>query len=165
MPALTACFEEHGFGDVATYIQSGNVLFTTRLSNRRTLTRRIEAALSTAFACQPRVVVCSAAQMRAIVGRAPNGFGAQPAAYRYDVIFLKDPLTAGDAMNGVSAKPGVDRVFAGEGVLYFSRLISKAAQSHLSRVTRTPAYQHMTVRNWNTTRKLLELLERLSPAV
>ena len=29
MPALKACFEENGFEDVATYIQSGNVLFSS----------------------------------------------------------------------------------------------------------------------------------------
>ncbi len=164
MPALKACFEEEGFGDVATYIQSGNILFTARPSNQRVLTRQIEAALANAFGFQTRVVVCSFAQLRAIVDGAPNGFGTRPGAYRYDVIFLKDPLTAAEAINSVSAKPGVDRVVAGEGVLYFSRLISQAAQSRLGRIVGTPAYQQMTIRNWNTTRKVLELLESLSPA-
>jgi uncharacterized protein (DUF1697 family) len=61
----------------------------------------------------------------------------------------------------VSARPGVDRVFAGDGVLYFSRLISRAAQSHLSRVVGAPAYQNMTIRNWNTTVKLFDLMKRV----
>jgi uncharacterized protein (DUF1697 family) len=52
-------------------------------------------------------------------------------------------------------------VFAGDGVLYFSRLFSKAAQSHLSRIVGKPAYQSMTIRNWNTTVKLVELMERI----
>ena len=64
-------------------------------------------------------------------------------------------------MKSVTAKPGVDRVFPGEGVLYFSRLTRKAAQSHLTRVITTPAYQQMTIRNWNTTSKLVELMERV----
>jgi uncharacterized protein (DUF1697 family) len=92
---------------------------------------------------------------------APKGFGRQPAAYRYDVIFLKDPLTPDAAMKSVNPKPGVDRVFAGDGVLYFSRLISRAAQSHLSRVVGTPAYQNMTIRNWNTTARLLDAMKRI----
>ena len=161
MPALKSCFEAHGLRDVATYIQSGNVLFTAGRSNQLVLTRQIEQALSKTFAYRARVVVCSFDQMKAIVEEAPNGFGGRPAAYRYDVIFLKDPLTADEAMNSVTANPGVDRVSAGDGVLYFSRLISKAAQSHLSRVVGKPAYQNMTIRNWNTTRKLLELMERI----
>jgi uncharacterized protein (DUF1697 family) len=161
MSHLKACFEAQGLRDVSTYIQSGNVLFTAPRSNPPALVRRLETALSTTFAFPSRVVVRSFDQMKAIVEDAPDGFGARQAAYRYDVIFLKEPLTAAEALKGVSTKPGVDRVAAGDGVLYFSRLISKAAQSHLSRVVGTPAYQNMTIRNWNTTTRLLALMERL----
>ena len=161
MPALKACFEAEGFSDVATYIQSGNVLFTANRANQRALTARIEKALSRTFAYQSRVVVRSFEQMKATVEKAPKGFGREPAAYRYDVIFLKDPLTPDEAMKSVRPNPGVDRVFAGDGVLYFSRLISRAAQSHLSRVVGTPAYQNMTIRNWNTTAKLLDAMKRI----
>jgi uncharacterized protein (DUF1697 family) len=161
MPALKACFEAQGLCDVATYIQSGNVLFTAGRANQLVLTLQMEKALSKTFAYRSRVVVRSFEQMKAIVEEAPKGFGGRPAAYRYDVIFLKDPLTTDEAMKSMTAKPGVDRVFAGDGVLYFSRLISKAAQSHLSRVVGKPEYQNMTIRNWNTTGKLLELMERI----
>jgi uncharacterized protein (DUF1697 family) len=161
MPALKACFEAEGLRDVATYIQSGNVLFTAGRSGQRTLTRQIEEALSKTFAYRPRVVVRSFEQMKAIVDAAPKEFGGRPAAYRYDVIFLREPLTADEAMKSVTANPGVDRVFAGPGVLYFSRLISKAGQSHLSRIVSKPIYQNVTIRNWNTTGKLFDLMERL----
>jgi uncharacterized protein (DUF1697 family) len=59
----------------------------------------------------------------------------------------------------VTGREGVDKVSAGPGVLYFSRLIRKAAQSRLNRIVSMPIYQSMTIRNWNTTTKLLELME------
>jgi uncharacterized protein (DUF1697 family) len=62
-------------------------------------------------------------------------------------------------MVSVSIKEGVDQAFAGNGVLYFSRLISKATQSRLARIIGTPVYQSMTIRNWNTTTKLLNMIE------
>jgi uncharacterized protein (DUF1697 family) len=161
MPALKACFEAEGYRDVTTYIQSGNVLFRAGRANQHALTVRIEKALSETFTYESRVIVRSFEQMKATVEGAPRGFGQQPATYRYDVVFLKDPLTPDEAMKSVSAKPGVDRVFAGESVLYFSRLTSRAAQSHLSRVVGTPAYKNMTIRNWNTTAKLFELMKRI----
>ena len=40
MTALKACFEEQGFADVVTYIQSGNVLFDARASGAAKLARR-----------------------------------------------------------------------------------------------------------------------------
>ena len=159
MPALKACFEAERLQDVATYIQSGNVLFTADRSSQQALTARIEKALSRTFAYEARVVVRSFEQMRTVVQGAPKGFGTQPGVHRYDVIFLKHPLTVDEALQSVTAKPGVDRVYAGEEVLYFSRLIAKATQSQLSRIVGKPAYQSMTIRNWNTTRKLLQLME------
>jgi uncharacterized protein (DUF1697 family) len=52
----------------------------------------------------------------------------------------------------------VDEVRAGSGVLYFSRLISKASQSRLPRVASMPIYKSMTIRNWRTTTTLLQML-------
>ncbi len=159
MTDLKACFESLGLQDVSTYIQSGNIIFGTNESGTVKLTNRIESALSKAFNYKSRLVLRSKQQMKAIVSKAPTGFGSKPDTYRYDVIFLKEPLTAARAMKSVSTREGVDEAFAGRGVLYFSRLISKATQSHLTRVISLPVYQEMTIRNWNTTTKLLSLME------
>jgi uncharacterized protein (DUF1697 family) len=51
----------------------------------------------------------------------------------------------------------------GRGVLYSARLVAKASQSRLSRLTGLAVYKQMTIRNWNTTTKLLALLDGRSP--
>jgi uncharacterized protein (DUF1697 family) len=158
MTALKACFEDHGFADVTTYIQSGNVVFGAGRSNDAELTERIERMLATAFDYDARVVLRSRTQMRSIVERAPNGFGDEPTTFRYDVLFLKSPLTARAAMQSVPTKEGVDSVHAGSGVLYSSRLTSRASQSRLSRIVSMPIYRSMTIRNWNTTTRLRDLV-------
>ncbi len=126
MTALKACFEALGYQNVRTYIQSGNVLFITPDPGQTTLTGRIEDALSNTFSYSSRVVIRSHDEIRAIVAHAPPDFGNDLASYRYDVIFLKEPLTAAEAMQSVTTKAGVDQAYAGDGVLYFSRLISRA---------------------------------------
>lgn len=158
MPALKACFEEQGFADVRTYIQSGNVIFGARASEPAALTRAIERALSKKFGYESRVVLRSKREMDAVISRAPRGFGAKPDEYRYDVIFLKEPLTGAEALAAVTPREGVDEAFAGPGVLYFSRYIPRAAQSRLGRIMGSPLYGSMTIRNWNTTSKLAALL-------
>jgi uncharacterized protein (DUF1697 family) len=158
MPALKACFEENGFEDVSTYIQSGNVLFSTS-GRAADLTDRIEAMLAEAFDYVPTVVVRSQRQMQGVVAGAPKGFGTQPAKYRYDAIFLKEPLTAKTAIEAVPTNPAVDTAHAGTGVLYFSRLTAKATASRLNRIVSSPIYASVTIRNWNTTTKLLSLME------
>lgn len=159
MTDLKACFETLEFEDVRTYIQSGNVLFRTTQSAQAKLAQQIEKALSETFQYPSVVVVRSHKQLKEIVANAPEGFGSQPDLYRYDVIFLKEPLTVKEAMKSVSTKEGVDEAFSGKGVLYFSRLMSRATQSRLTRIIGTPVYQYMTIRNWSTTTRLLDMME------
>jgi len=159
MTDLRACFEKHGFRNVTTYIQSGNVVFESGEAGSSRVARRIEEILAATFNYPASLVLLDSRQMRAVIDRAPQGFGTQPAKYRYDVVFLKAPLTATVALESVPAKPGVDQVFAGSGVLYITRLIAKATQSGLSRVVSLPIYQNMTIRNWNTTTKLHRMME------
>ena len=159
IPALKASFETMGFGAVATYIQSGNVLFEASGADAAELVRQIERALSEAFRYRSTVVLRSRRQMRDVVARAPRGFGEDPGQRRYDVIFLKEPLSAAQAMKSVTAKEGVDEAFPGDGVLYFTRLISKATQSRLGRIAGLPIYRQITIRNWNTTTKLEAMMQ------
>ena len=159
MTALKACFEKQGLQEVVTYIQSGNVVFAATDAVAETLCTRIERALVASFRYDANVVLRSHKDMRQIVGRAPKGFGTEPDKYRYDVIFLKAPLTAGAAIKSVPVAPGVDEAHAGTGVLYFSRLISKASKSRLSKIVSSPIYKSVTIRNWNTTTKLLQIMD------
>ena len=57
MAALKTCFEGMGFTNVATYIQSGNVLFASAEKNTGKLTRKIEKALSKQFSYKSLVVM------------------------------------------------------------------------------------------------------------
>jgi len=158
MSDLQACFERHGFEDPITFIQSGNVVFGSSGATLAELTIRIEKMLTTDFHYEASVVLRTQRQMRGTVENAPEGFGAEQDRYRYDVIFLMPPLSAPTAMQSVRTKDGVDRAWSGRGVLYFSRLTAKASQSQLSRIVSMPIYQQMTIRNWNTTTKLLRLM-------
>jgi uncharacterized protein (DUF1697 family) len=163
MAALRECFEQSGFDDVSTYIASGNVLFRSRAADVKRLTRKIERMISDAFPYNAKVVVVSHDQMRAIVEKAPKGFGKKPDRFLSDVIFLRPPLSVAEAMEEVDTREGVDEAAAGDGVLYFSRLKAKASGSRLSKIAASPIYPELTIRSWNTTTKLLGKLDELAP--
>ncbi len=157
MSDLKACFEAIGFTAVVTYIQSGNVLFDSNVTDEFELTQQIERALSERFDYQSKVVLLSQQALIQLIAAAPTGFGASPDDYRYDFIFLKAPLTSTEALSKIKTKAGVDFVTAGHGVLYFARLSSKSSQSQMSKMMGTAIYKEMTIRNWNTTTKLAVL--------
>jgi len=158
MADLREAMTAMGAEDVATYIQSGNVLFEGGKDPAKAWTKRIEAALSARFDYAASVVVLSHEQLRAVVEDAPKDFG-RDAGYRFDVLFLKPPLSAAVAIKDIPTKEGVDVAVAGAGVVYHSRLEAKATQSQLARIVGTPLYKQLTIRNWRTTTKLLAMLD------
>lgn len=164
MADLRSSFEAMGFTDVATYIQSGNVLFSSKPAKKATLTRAIEKALSDAFSYASSVVIVSADELARVIAEAPAGFGKQPDKYRYDVLFVKEPVTTAEALEQVTTRPGVDTADAGAHALYFRRLVSKASQSHLTKIIQRPVYKSLTIRNWNTTTKLLAMVSGDGPS-
>lgn len=158
MADLKECVETDGHGEVRTYIQSGNVLFTTD-TPVKALEERLEAALEARFGIPLTVVVRTHRQLRGVVEDAPAGFGSEPDRFHSDVIFLRAPLTPAKAMEVVQRREGVDQAWPGTGVLYFARLSEQRTKSRLNKIMGTPEYQRMTIRNWSTTTKLLALLD------
>jgi uncharacterized protein (DUF1697 family) len=158
MADLRAAVETGGYAAVRTHIQSGNVLFDTD-APRSGLENEIEALLERRLGLPIAVVVRSHRQLRNVVERAPDGFGATPDLHHSDVIFLKQPLTPERALRVVELRDGVDAVWPGPGALYFGRLSERRTQSRMSAIVGTPEYRRMTIRNWSTTTKLLTLLD------
>lgn len=162
MKDLLACVDAgDDYADVTTYIQSGNVVFTTENTDLRVMEVDLEVRIKDCFGFPVPVVVRSLAEMTATVESAPAWFGGPD--HRCDVIFLKHPLTADDAFDALPApREGVDHWGKGPaGCLYASRLTAKATKSRLGKIAASPIYPAITIRNWNTTTKLQSLLAGL----
>jgi len=162
MSDLKKCLGDLGFSNVSTYIASGNVILKSDKSAKE-VKAQIEKALPENFELDSeliKVLVLTRDQFRAVLDKKPKGFGEQPEKYHSDTIFLMG-IDAAQAMSVFDPREGVDTVWPGEGVIYSQRLSSQRTKSRLSKIIGTPAYQSMTIRNWNTTTKLLQMLEEL----
>ena len=141
-------------------LTSGNVILE---SGKRPdeLQAQIEAALPERFKLDSeliRVLVLTRKQLQAVIENKPKGFGEQPEKYHSDAIFLMG-IDSAQAMPVFDPREGVDNVWPGDGVIYSQRLSAQRTKSRLSKIVGTPVYQSMTIRSWNTTTKLLKLLE------
>ena len=162
MAGLRKSLEELGFSDVSTYIASGNVILR---SNKRAseVKAQIEAILPVSFRLNDafiKVLVLTHDQLQAIIDHKPKGFGEQPEKYHSDAIFLMG-IDSAQAMPAFDPREGVDKVWPGDGVIYSQRLSSQRTKSRLNKIMGTPFYKSMTIRNWNTTTKLLEILRKM----
>lgn len=162
MAELKHCLEEDGCKNVLTYIQSGNVILQSDLDAKK-LGPKIEAMLTKKFKLDSsliKVLVLTEKQLQAVVKNKPKGFGEDPATYYSDAVFLMG-IGIDEAMTVFKPREGVDAVWPGDGVVYSQRLGAQRTKSRLNRIVGTVPYQSMTIRSWNTTTKLLEILKNL----
>jgi uncharacterized protein (DUF1697 family) len=160
MSELKNCLEELGFSNVSTYIASGNVILESD-KHPTEIKDRIEKALPSRFKLHSeliKVLVLSRNQLQAVIDNKPKGFGEQPMKYHSDAIFLMD-IDSAQAIQVFNPREGVDKVWRGDGVIYSQRLSSQRTKSRLNKIMGIPAYKSMTIRNWSTTTKLLEILK------
>lgn len=159
MAQLRKSLEEAGFSRVSTYIASGNVILDSDKTKEQ-IKSHIEKLLPATFKLDSELVkvhVLTPAQLRAIIKNKPNGFGDSPETYHSDVAFLID-VSSKEALAAFSIREGVDTVWPGNGVIYIQRVSALRTKSKLSKVVASPLYASMTLRNWNTTTKLAQLL-------
>jgi uncharacterized protein (DUF1697 family) len=77
--------------------------------------------------------------------------------YTSYIALLIPPTTVNDVVSNVRLREGVDFLHTGKNVIYTSRLISETDTSYFSKINQMHFYKSTTIRNWNTTTKLLEL--------
>ena len=158
MAEVRVCLERHAFRRVSSYIQSGNILFESDVSDAATLTAAIQKALSAAFDHDSQVFLRSHRQLKTIVAQAPKEW-TSGAGLRCNVAFLREPLTSTRALREIEPRAGVDFVTAGQGVLYLSTLMRRLKQSGFTKVVKKDIYRDMTIRNFNTCQKILALMQ------
>lgn len=164
MAELKQRLDEEGFANVVTHSLAGNVILNSTLG-KAALAPKVEKLLQARFRLDREMIMVVAIDRTGftkIVDGAPRAFGADDDAYRYYVLFLKD-ITARAAMKDIEVRPDIDRAWPGPGAVYF-RLPSlnnpNRGKSWLNRITQKPLYQLVTMRNWSTTKKIQEILEK-----
>ena len=162
-----------GHTGVSTYIQSGNVLFSTGETDAGKLAAALEAAISERFGLWAAVVVLSRDELAAVL--AANPYPDEPTPRLVHVVFLNaepppdrlDRIAA--AGSAAAAKGSRDTVQAAGQALYLHTPdgfgTSELAQVLLSRILSPPAKQKKpavaaTARNMATSAKLLSLCEQ-----
>jgi uncharacterized protein (DUF1697 family) len=162
MKALKESFETLGFADVQTYINSGNVLFRAKETDVRELEDRIDRMLAREHALKGKTVVRSEEEMTRLVKTIDAEWTPDP-DWRYNVVFLRYTLDPNAVVKGIALDPDVERVVCCPGTLLWSARVNSITRSAMLKLSSRPVYQEMTVRNVNTTRKILELMDRMQP--
>ena len=163
MSSLKASFEGMGFKDVSTYINSGNIIFRAKEGDARKLERNIERMLSREYQLECKVVVRSFAEIANLVERLPKNWGDDQ-SWKYNVMYLRHSIDSEKVLDLLEPKKDIEQVVYCRGTLLWSVRVSEVTRTSMNKLPGRKIFQDMTVRNLNTTKKLYELMKKMSQA-
>lgn len=120
MKLLKEAFEQSGFIDVATYINSGNILFSAEGKSEAELKTRCEKAILNKFGIGIPVLVMSAQSFIEASQNAPDWWGNEPDT-KHNAIFVLPPFTPEEVIREVGeAKPEYEKIGYSGNIIFWS---------------------------------------------
>lgn len=157
MADLKKVFEKLGFTNVVTYINSGNVIFETKESDSKNLSKVIEQNLTKYFKFDLRIVLVSEKELNSVIKSVPLEWKKRNDLRCY-VAFVRKPITPKEVLEVIEPKEEVDSVKLGEGVIYLTTKLEGITKSGFTKLIKTKIYKDITIRNYNTVQKLQGLI-------
>lgn len=158
MKLLKQTFEKAGMKHVATYINSGNIIFSSEGMSHQELADKLEQGISADFGLNIRVLIRNLPEIREVMKVLPEHW-TNDAQMKGDVLFLWDEINDRSVLDQIPINPEIDTVLFASGAILYSVSKANASRSGLIKLVGTKLYKHMTVRNVNTTRKIHQLME------
>lgn len=157
MSDLKKIFEDLGFLHVRTYINSGNVIFESDMSDQREIEVVIENALAKRYPHGTKVVVRNKNEIAAVIRNLPKNWSSDRDV-RHNVIFLRHSIDSKKIVADLNPKPDIEEVSYKPGVLYWSAAVATLTRTSMLKLASKEIYKEMTIRNLNTTKKIFELM-------
>lgn len=152
MKRLKALIEDLGYGQVSTYLNSGNVLFEAD-GDPGTISRKIEAGLKEEFGFDIPTLVKTGRQMRRIARAIPDEW-LNDSAQRTDVAYLFEQIDSGKTLDEAPVNREFIDIRYTKGALFWNIDRKNYNKSRINNLIGHEMYQFMTVRNVNTARFL-----------
>lgn len=157
MRRLKACFEAEGMKEVKTYINSGNVIFSSSEISADKLVTLLEKALAKEFGFTVKIVIRTVKQLEKIVQELPAEWKNDEQT-KCDVLFLWEAIDKPSLLDELGIKPELEEVKYVTGAVLWCIPRQNVTRSGLMKLVGTKMYAQMTIRNCNTVRKLYELM-------
>ncbi len=153
METLKTALTADGFQDVQTFIQSGNVIFNSEETQQEVLAFKIKRVVFSTFGHDIGVMMRYKSDLEQIVKN--NPFDTESNVY---VALLDKEPQQDDFQKLVKVLSGGDLAILSGRTLYVKYGVNAGKSKLSNKLIETKLKVNSTMRNWNTTVKVLELL-------
>jgi uncharacterized protein (DUF1697 family) len=157
MMKLKSVFENAGFDNVLTYINSGNVIFESNEKDVDTLILEIKKILRESFNFDIKVLIRNSCNIGRLAKKIPGDW-QNDSVQKTDVLFLWDDFDNKKSLSLIKQVAGIDNVLYISGAIVWNIKVKEWGKSGMNKFIASELYKNMTARNVNTVRKLADLM-------
>ena len=157
MAELKRCFEELDFSEVKTYLNSGNVAFSSDEDNIEVLTSQAEMIINRQFGLDIPVFVISKEKLEDILQNAPEWWGDENKEIYDNLIFIMPPATFAEVWDEIGEpREGLEKIRNYKAAVFWSFSRKDYQKTNWWRVmARADISDKLTIRTANTVRKIV----------
>jgi uncharacterized protein (DUF1697 family) len=157
MAKLKEGFEELGFQEVKTYLNSGNVIFSSDGDDIRCFTSQIETMIKNQFGLDIPVFVISKEELEDILRNAPDWWGNEDKEIYDNLIFIMPPATFAEVSNKIGEpKEELEKIKDYKEVAFWSFSRKDYQKTNWgSKTASTSISKKLTIRTANTVKKIV----------
>lgn len=161
MPDLRLAFTEKGFQNVSTYINSGNVLFSSEEAPTE-LPFLCRDLVKEKFALSIPVCVLSEQELRDALSHAPSWWDMPDEEEQlHQMIFVLPPYTASEVFETMGkAKDDYEKIACYDQSFYWSAKRNALSKTRWYKIASTSANEKVTIRNASTVKKLWAMMQK-----
>ncbi len=157
MVELKEGFEVLGFQEVKTYLNSGNVIFSSDGDDVRSFTNQIEAMIKNQFGLDIPVFVISKEELEDILRNAPDWWGNENKEIYDNLIFIIPPATFAEVFNEIGEpKEELEKIKDYKEAVFWSFSRKDYQKTNWwSKTASTSISKKLTIRTANTVKKIV----------
>ena len=159
MAELKKCFEALGFPEVKTWLNSGNVIFSSADGNVTALTDRAERMMQREFGLDIPVFIIPQEELADILRHAPEWWGTENKEIYDDLIFVLPPAAFPEVYHEIGApKEGLEQIQEYGSAVFWSFSRKDYQKTNWWPKTASAAVgPKLTIRTANTVRKIVRM--------
>ncbi len=162
MEELKHQFEQIGYSNVVTYLNSGNVIFTSAETSKDCISNNIQSMIEDKFQLTIFVYVIKSDELIELLDNQPSWWGSNNKEIYDNIIFVIPPHTSEQVYDELGAPhEELERTQPYKNNIFWSFNLANYQKTNWWQKTASlPISKSITIRTSNTMRKILEICNR-----
>lgn len=162
MKELKDEFEHLGYKDVTTYLNSGNVIFTSSIDDKIAMSENIHKMVKDKFCVNVPVYIIKSGELKELLDNQPDWWGTDNKKIYDNIIFIISPYTYEDVYKTIGEpKEGLEKVVGYKNCIFWSYDLKNYRKTNWwAKTASTSISDFITIRTANTMRKILEICNK-----